>query len=214
MTLRRAVLAAALLALTAAARAQVPAAKADRTVTPELLIKECGSPAKDQAAALAVSYKREIHEQASARPAPIALTLTRGGSTESVTLIADAGLKTFFEGSAPDPSRPGLPNIRNGCRVVATSEQGWAALGYVQARMTLARDIKRIEQMNKVLTRMREVTSKAPEPRDEHCEDQSRRDAAVDALAFKKLVAPEDASSDALAGDALIPLAQAKWRCD
>ena len=126
MRLRQAVLAAALLAPAALARAQDAGAKADRILTPERLIKECAASAAGPAAALAVSYKREIHEQASARPAPIALMLTREGRSVPLTLIADAGLKTFFEGSAPDPSRPGLSQIKNRCRVVATSEQGWA----------------------------------------------------------------------------------------
>ena len=80
--------------------------------------------------------------------------------------------------------------------------------------MSLADKIKRTEQLNKALKRMREISSKVPEPRAESCADESLRAEIVDALAFKKIVAPEDASSDPLPGDALLPLAQAKWRCD
>ena len=40
------------------------------------------------------------------------------------------------------------------------------------------------------------------------------RAATVDALAFKKILDPRDSSLDPIPGDALLPLAKAKLRCD
>jgi hypothetical protein len=197
MPLRNAVLAAALLTLSAASRAEEP-------LTPEKLIEECGAAAQNEAAALARAYGPQIVKQAPERSKAYSLTLTRDGRDETLTMIARSDLTTFFEGSALFTDK---------CRVGATSPRAWALIGYLEARRTLVSDIKRTEMVRKGRSYLRPDAPQVAESPEERCAGETRHRALVDALAFKKLAEPTAAAAEPLTGKGVLAVARNGLYC-